>query len=61
VETAVQSRSAQFFSNAKAREELGWKPLCSIQENIAEAVAWFRAGMEIEIAAATPTVEPHVP
>jgi dihydroflavonol-4-reductase len=61
LETALQSRSTKFFSNAKAREELGWKPLCSIQENIGEAVAWFRGEMEGELVAAPPPVESHVP
>jgi dihydroflavonol-4-reductase len=61
LETALQSRSTQFFSNAKARDELAWMPVSSIQENIAEAVAWFRNEMEIELAAATPSVESHVP
>lgn len=61
LETALQSRYTQFFSNAKAREELGWTPLCSIQENIGEAVAWYRSETEIELAAATASVESHVP
>jgi dihydroflavonol-4-reductase len=61
LETALQSRYTQFFSNAKAREELGWRPLCSIQENISEAVAWYRSETEIELAAATASVESHVP
>jgi len=60
LETALQARYMQFFSNAKAREELGWKPLNSIQENISEAVAWFRNEAEVELAAGTPAVEPHV-
>ena len=34
VETALQAAQVQFFSNAKAREKLGWTPAASIQENI---------------------------
>jgi dihydroflavonol-4-reductase len=61
LETALQARYTQFVSNAKAREELGWKPLSSIQENVGEAVAWFRSEMEIKLAPAEPSVETHVP
>jgi dihydroflavonol-4-reductase len=60
VETALQARCRQFYSNAKAREELGWKPGSSIQENISEAVAWFRGEIDLELAGSTPSVEPHV-
>jgi dihydroflavonol-4-reductase len=60
VETALQARSTQFFNNAKARAELGWKPLSSIQENISEAVAWYRGEMEIELAPAASSVNSHV-
>jgi dihydroflavonol-4-reductase len=52
LETALQSERVQFFSNARARHELGWKPASSIQENIGEAVAWFRRETEVELAAA---------
>jgi dihydroflavonol-4-reductase len=60
LETALKSRCTQFFSNAKAREELGWKPLASIQESISQAVAWFRRETEIEPAPAPSSVESHV-
>jgi dihydroflavonol-4-reductase len=59
LETALQARCTQFFSNAKAREELDWKPLASIQENISDAVAWFRSETEIEIAPVS-SMESHV-
>ena len=42
LETALQAEQVQFFNNARAREELGWKLAGSIQDNIGEAVAWFR-------------------
>ena len=48
METALQADRVQFFSNAKAREELGWKPTRTIQESIDEAVEWFRSEMEME-------------
>jgi len=60
LETALQAHRTQFFSNAKARTELGWKPLGTIQKNIAEAVAWFRGESEVELAPAPSSVEPHV-
>ncbi|MEI9999642.1 MAG: NAD-dependent epimerase/dehydratase family protein [Verrucomicrobiota bacterium] len=61
LETALQAKHTQFFSNAKAREELGWKPRSSIQENIAEAVAWFRSGPEeAELVAASSSLGSHV-
>jgi dihydroflavonol-4-reductase len=61
IETALQSEYVQFFSNAKARDQLGWKPACSIQENIAEAVAWFRNKTEVGMASAAPSsVRSHV-
>jgi len=60
VETALQASRAQFFCNAKAREELGWAPLTSIEESISEAVAWFRADAVIDLApASSASVEEH--
>ena len=59
LETSVQSRCTQFYSNAKAREELGWKLSSSIQESISEAVAWFRSEAEIELATVS-SLESHV-
>jgi len=51
----------QFFSNAKARDELGWKPADSILESMMEAVAWFRQEMVIELnPATTSSVGSHV-
>jgi dihydroflavonol-4-reductase len=61
LETAVQAGRQQFFSNARAREELGWVPVKSIQESIVEAVTWFRTDAEIELApVASPSVGSHV-
>jgi dihydroflavonol-4-reductase len=42
LETALQAQQVQFFSNAKAREALGWRPKASMREAIQEAIAWFR-------------------
>ena len=50
LETSLQAEHVQFFNNAKAREELQWKPACSIRENIAEAVNWFRNETEVDLA-----------
>ena len=41
IETALQSGRVQFFSNAKARAELGWTPSTSIRRSVGEAIAWF--------------------
>jgi dihydroflavonol-4-reductase len=61
LETALQAEHVQFFNNARARDELGWKPAASIQKNIGEAVAWFRNETEVEPApAASSSVESHV-
>jgi len=61
LETALQAKRVQFFSNARAREELGWKLANSVQDNIGEALAWFRSEREIELAlAASTSVESHV-
>ena len=61
LETALQAKRVQFFSNARAREELGWKLANSVQDNIGEALAWFRNEREIELAlAASTSVESHV-
>jgi dihydroflavonol-4-reductase len=57
VETTLQARYTQFFSNAKARTELGWKPRTTIQESISEAVAWFRGEAQVELATASSPVE----
>ena len=40
LESALQSGRIQFFSNAKAREELGWNPKRPIRDSIREAIAW---------------------
>jgi dihydroflavonol-4-reductase len=58
LETALQSGRLQFFSNAKAREELGWEPRSSVRQSIREAVDWF--SQEPESAPAEPSLESHV-
>jgi len=61
LETALQSERVQFYSNAKARSELGWKPASTIQENISEAVAWFRSATEFGVVpAASTSMKSHV-
>ena len=61
LETALQAGRLQFFSNARARRELGWLPAKSIHASIAEAVAWFRDEAEVELApVASPSVGSHV-
>jgi dihydroflavonol-4-reductase len=61
LETALQAGQVQFFSNAKARDELGWKPTVSIQESIHEAVGWFRRKIPVEVPQhAASSVESHV-
>ncbi len=32
----------QHLSAAKAREMLGWKPVCSLEEGLKKAIAWYR-------------------
>jgi dihydroflavonol-4-reductase len=59
IETALQSRHRQFFTNAKARRELGWKATTSLRDSIHEAVAWFRHGTERGFSPAPAPVESH--
>jgi dihydroflavonol-4-reductase len=60
IETTVQAARVQFFDNSRTREELSWRPASTIQENIAEAVAWFRGEADLELVpAAAPTMETH--
>lgn len=62
LESALQSDHMQFFSNAKARRELGWTPTSSIRENIREAVVWFGREAEMEMPVTTAVVpEPNSP
>jgi dihydroflavonol-4-reductase len=60
LETALQARHVQFFSNAKARTELDWAPASSIQKNIVEAVRWFRNETEVDLAPVAPTTAASV-
>jgi dihydroflavonol-4-reductase len=48
LETALQASRRQFFSNAKARRELGWEPARPIGDAMRDAVAWFRDEAEVE-------------
>ncbi|HUB68565.1 MAG TPA: NAD-dependent epimerase/dehydratase family protein [Candidatus Methylacidiphilales bacterium] len=60
METALQLRSVQFFSNAKARQELGWSP-SPVQSGIQQALAWFRQESVPELACDTlPVTKSHV-
>jgi dihydroflavonol-4-reductase len=60
VETALQLRHTQFFSNAKARQELGWSP-ASIQNGIRQALAWFKDEPISEpVRAPLPVTKSHV-
>ena len=60
LETALQSDRLQFFSNAKAREELGWLPRLALRQSIREAVGWFGHEPEGVSAPAQPSLESHV-
>lgn len=60
LETALQARKAQFFSNAKARQELGWSP-SSIQSGLQQALAWFQQEPVAESTCDTlPVTKSHV-
>jgi len=59
LETALQANRLQFFSNARARRELDWRPMRPIRDSVREAVAWFRDGLEMELPARA-SVESHV-
>jgi dihydroflavonol-4-reductase len=60
LETALQARKAQFFSNAKARQELGWSP-SSIQSGLQQSLAWFQQEPVVESACDTlPVTKSHV-
>jgi len=50
LETGLQAGRRQFFSNAKAQRELGWRPARPLAEAMRDAVAWFRDETEIEFA-----------
>ena len=41
LETALQSARVQFFTNAKARRELGFRPATPLRQSIRAALAWF--------------------
>jgi nucleoside-diphosphate-sugar epimerase len=55
----LQAGRRQFFSNAKARDELGWQPQVPLSQSVAEAVAWFGPAPELAISPAAP-LESHV-
>jgi len=61
LETALQAEQVQFFSNAKARNALGWQPKASIRDTIQEAIAWFRRKTIVEVPQhASVSMETHV-
>jgi dihydroflavonol-4-reductase len=61
LETALQASRLQFFSNAKARRELDWRPRQSLGEAVREAVAWFRDRTELDFPQpVAASVESHV-
>jgi dihydroflavonol-4-reductase len=60
LETALQSDRLQFFSNAKARAELGWKPRFALRQSIREAVGWFGHEPEGAHEPAQSSLESHV-
>jgi dihydroflavonol-4-reductase len=61
LETALQAEQVQFFSNAKARQALGWQPKTSLRENLQEAIAWFRRKTPVEVRRHAPvSIESHV-
>jgi dihydroflavonol-4-reductase len=49
LETALQAGRCQFFSNAKARRELGWQPATPIAEAVRDAVVWFRDEVMLDL------------
>jgi dihydroflavonol-4-reductase len=55
LETALQSSRVQFFSNAKARRELGFQPATPLNQSIQTALAWFYH--EPGVMAENPTTE----
>ena len=61
LETALQAGQVQFFSNAKARDALGWQPKVSLRDNVQEAIAWFRHKTPVEVPQhASVSMESHV-
>jgi CDP-glucose 4,6-dehydratase len=43
--TATHEIDSQFLSAAKARKVLGWEPTLSVEEALAETVAWYRSNL----------------
>lgn len=46
-ETAAPHEAGQLrLDSGKARERLGWRPACGVEEGLARTVAWYRAAQE---------------
>ena len=43
--TATHEIDSQFLSAAKARKVLGWEPTLSVEDALAETVAWYRSNL----------------
>jgi CDP-glucose 4,6-dehydratase len=43
--TATHEIDSQFLSAAKARKVLGWEPTLSVEQALAETVAWYRSNL----------------
>jgi dihydroflavonol-4-reductase len=60
IETAIQANHAQFFSDAKARRELGWSP-SAIRSGARQALDWFRAEpVPVQACDPLPVTKSHV-
>ena len=63
IETALQAGRVQFFSHAKAMQEINWAPQLPLEGSIREAIAWFRRQPEHAALSTVPAppMETHVP
>jgi nucleoside-diphosphate-sugar epimerase len=43
--TAAHEIASQHLTSAKAREVLGWSPSRTVEEAMAETVAWYRSDL----------------
>lgn len=60
LETAIKARGTQFFSTAKAREELGWTPRRLLRTSLSEAVGWFQTRGRVHAGEVAPGVKTAV-
>jgi dihydroflavonol-4-reductase len=58
LETALQASRRQFFSNAKARRELGWQPARPIADAVRDAIGWFRDEAMLDLPQPAPASAP---